>query len=62
MAEAVAGVPAHEIQHIERLQGRHGRVHPAGEERLAAVEALMPNDRRFEPLDGDWMRIRSEAR
>ncbi|MCW5626113.1 MAG: M48 family metallopeptidase [Burkholderiales bacterium] len=35
--------------------------HPAGEERLAAVEALMPNDRRFEPLDGDWMRVRSEA-
>jgi predicted Zn-dependent protease len=32
--------------------------HPASEERFAAVEALVPKDRRFAPLEVDWERVK----
>ena len=33
--------------------------HPASEERFATVDALIPKDRRFEPLGYDWKALRS---
>lgn len=35
--------------------------HPASEERFRAVDALVPKDRRFEPLDYDWVRLRASG-
>lgn len=32
--------------------------HPASEDRFAAVDALIPKDRKFEPLNDDWSNLR----